>query len=261
MTNRSAALGAKVSVIMPAYNSESFIQTAITSVIGQTYTNWELWIVNDGSTDKTGEVAKTFLRADPRIRYIRTDNRGPGHARNAGIANSSGRFVAFLDSDDEWKPEKLARTLNYADQHNSALTFTSYERFRETSNPSGKIVHVPTQVDYRRVLISNPVATSTVIVDRAKIPDFTFRGEMFFDDYVAWLEILRDGAIAHGLDEPLTRYRLGHSSFSSNKIRAAREVLKVMRKVEKLSSAQTLWFFSNYTVRGILKHAAWGSKH
>lgn len=258
MTKQKSLTGSKVSVIMPAYNSESFIHKAIRSVMNQTHTNWELWIIDDGSSDKTGEVVKKFLKADKRISYIKTRNGGPGNARNVGIANSSGRFVAFLDSDDEWHPEKLEATLDYAHHHTSALTFTSYIMCREVPRPSEKIVHVPGLVDYKRVLISNPVAMSTVLVDRQKVPGFTLRGEMFFDDYVAWLDILRKGVVAYGLDRPLTRYRVSNGSFSSNKFRAAREVLNVMRNVEGLSWVQTSWFFGNYTVRGIAKHIGWG---
>jgi teichuronic acid biosynthesis glycosyltransferase TuaG len=243
-----------VSVIMPAHNSEAVIREAVESVRGQSYSHWELIISNDCSSDGTLAIIEALAATDKRILLVNSERQmGPAHARNSAITLASGRWLAFLDSDDYWRPDKLRETIDFARQFHSVLTFTSYQKLIEPSKKLGSVISVPTSVGYPDLLKSNEIATSTVVIDLEKCPDFKFREDVFFDDYAAWLNILKGGHRAMSLSAPLTVYRTGRKSFSSNKLRAARNVMKILKDVEKLSAPRRYWFFANYAVRGLLK--------
>lgn len=243
-----------VSIIMPAYNSEAHITEAITSVLEQTYSQWELIISDDHSSDSTRAIAETFAEADNRILVITSDARsGPARARNRAISLAKGRWLAFLDSDDYWEPDKLRATIEFAQKSDGTLTFTGYRKLTEPSKKIGNPFPVSSSVTYFDLLKSNQITTSTVVIDRDRYPNFAMREDVFFDDYVAWLAILKDGHTAMSLPAPLTVYRTGRTSFSSNKVRAAKNVMKIYREVEGLNFPLRCWYFANYALRGILK--------
>ncbi len=243
-----------VSVIMPAYNSEAHIAEAVNSVLRQSYSQWELIICDDHSSDSTRAIAETFAAADNRISLITSDAQGgPARARNRAISLGKGRWLAFLDSDDYWEPDKLKATLEFARKSDSTLTFTGYRKLTEPSKKIGNPVPVSSSVTYFDLLKSNQITTSTVVIDRNRYPNLAMREDVFFDDYVAWLSILKDGHTAMSLPAPLTVYRTGRKSFSSNKARAAKNVMKIFRDVEGLNAPLRYWYFANYALRGILK--------
>lgn len=244
-----------VSVIMPAYNAERFISQAIESVRSQTYKNWELIVCDDQSSDRTRSIIAEFVRFDPRISQVQSvRNAGPGHARNLAIAEGRGRWLAFLDSDDVWDREKLRNTLAHAERCGSALTFTAYQRISEDGSRAGRTIRVPSSVTYRQLLRTNVIATSTVLIDRFKISNFQMVERVFFDDFIAWLQITKEGHKTAGLSAVLTKYRTRKKSFSSNKIRSARKVIWIYRNTESLNTIQTAWYLLHYTTHGILKH-------
>lgn len=244
----------EVSVVMPAYNSEALISSSIRSVLNQTFENWELLVVDDGSVDKTSSIVRQFVKMDKRVRYFRTINGGPGRARNLGIQESRARYIAFLDSDDEWMPEKLEWTIDFSSKVGSTITYTDYVVSDSHADEVSFRTFVPNRLKYEDILRTNSIAMSTVIVDRSQVPDFALREDVHFDDYVAWLKILRLGGSARGLNQPLTRYRIGHASFSTDKLKAALAVWKIYRKVEELSVAKSLFYFCNYGFNGLRKH-------
>ena len=243
-----------VSIIMPAHNSAIHLAEAVSSVLKQTYAEWELFICDDNSSDSTETIASSLAAKDKRIYVISLETRrGPAGARNAGIALSKGRWLAFLDSDDYWEPQKLEKSIKFAQESGSPLTFTSYRTLTEPSKRMGGTVPVPASLSYSDLLKSNQIATSTVVVDRRVCPTFTMPENVFFDDYVAWLGILKQGLVAYSLPTPLTVYRTGRKSFSSNKIRAGVNVFRILRDVEGLPFLPRYKNFAIYALRGIKK--------
>jgi teichuronic acid biosynthesis glycosyltransferase TuaG len=243
-----------VSIIMPAYRAASLIQESINSVLSQTYPNWELLIADDCSPDGTAAVAESASFTDKRIKLIRCKvNGGPAAARNAAIAEAQGRWVAFLDSDDLWLPQKLESTIRHARENQSAITFTSFRRISYDLAHTGRLIKAPKSLSYRELLGNTAIATSTVLIDRSLVGEFHMK-KVYYDDYVCWLEILKKGFVAHGLNEDLMRYRVVSNSVSRNKKRSAQEVWKIYTKVENLGFFKSAFYFSNYALNAFLKY-------
>jgi teichuronic acid biosynthesis glycosyltransferase TuaG len=239
----------RVTVIMPAYDSAADIGAAIASVQAQTETAWELMVIDDGSRDETPQIAADAQRQDGRVRLIRlARNGGPAVARNAGIAAARGRYIAFLDSDDLWLPDKLARQLRFMEQRNAGLSYTGFYIHGADGRMVGA-VHVPPRLSYRDLLRSNRIGCLTAIYDRqmfgtVEMPDIRQR-----QDLGLWLRLLRQTPYAYGLDEPLAIRRLRPGSLSAAKLRSARYTWQLYRRVERLPLPAALWYFGNYSVR------------
>jgi teichuronic acid biosynthesis glycosyltransferase TuaG len=243
-----------VSIIMPAYNSARFIEVAVASVVAQSHQQWEMLIVDDCSKDNTSELLRHLAGRDVRVRPILLErNGGPAAARNTALAAARHDVVAFLDSDDLWLPEKLSRQLNFMRERDAAISFTAFRRIPEEGGAPGKLIGVPATMSYRQLLCHTAIATSTVVVNRAKTGDFRMK-KTYYDDFAAWLELLKRGYEAHGLDEDLMRYRVVGKSVSRNKTRSAAMVWRTYREIEKLSVIDSAWCFVNYGIRGWLKY-------
>lgn len=243
-----------VSIVTPAFNAARFVEATVRSVIAQTHPNWEMLIVDDCSRDNTREILKKLATEDSRVRPIEHErNGGPAKARNTALERASGDLVAFLDSDDLWLPEKLATQISFMKARAAALSYTQFRRVSEDGVQEGRCVPVPTKLGYRDLLCDTSIVTSTVIVDRAVAGDFRMKST-YYDDFAAWLEILRRGHEAHGLEQDLTRYRVVGKSVSRNKWKSARMVWRVYRDIEKLNPIDAAWCFSNYAIRGWRKY-------
>lgn len=243
-----------VSIVMPAFRVEAIIQETINSVVSQTHTDWELLIADDCSPDGTARIVEDASRLDGRVKLIRcAKNGGPAAARNAALRLARGRWVAFLDSDDLWLPGKLEESLTYASRQRAALTYTGYRRMTFDGGRVGRYVSVPRTMNYYQLLGNTAIATSTVLVDRLAVGSITMRST-YYDDFVCWLEILKRGHLAHGLDKDLMRYRVVENSVSRNKGRSAAEVWKTYRQVEKLGRLRSFWYFSKYSLRAMNKY-------
>lgn len=245
----------EVSVIMPAYNARRTIKAAVESVRRQTFTDWELVIVDDCSSDGTRDLLKDAASADPRLRLFFSDrNRGAAHARNTALDLASGRYVAFLDSDDRWKPEKLQKQLQFMKMHRYAFTFTGYEYMRADGTIVGKYIRAPRRVGYRDMLKNTIVGCLTVMIDREltgplHMPDLRSR-----QDLATWLALLKRGFIAYGLNENLAEYRLsGQQSVSGNKWNSARKTWYVYRRIEHLPFIPSCWYFFHYAANAVRK--------
>jgi teichuronic acid biosynthesis glycosyltransferase TuaG len=247
-----------VSVVMPAYNAEATIASAMASVRDQTDAGWELIVVDDGSTDRTAEIAAAAAAADKRIRLIRQRNQGVAAARNAAIEAATGRYLAFLDADDLWLPSKLERQLRFMSLRSSALSATAYRR--QWGDKLGPFFHVPELITYATSLGSRPFISITVMVDtaqvRVRMPNIS-RGSLLPEDLVAWLGILRTGVVAHGLDEDLARYRSTEGSRSCSKAKCAYQVWRVYRDIERLDLARSSWYFAQYAWRSVASRVPW----
>lgn len=228
-----------ISIIVPVYNAAEFIRETMDSVRAQTYGDWELLLVEDGSTDNSVERITDYLKetGDSRIRLIRQPgNQGAAKARNRGLAEASGRYLAYLDADDLWSPEKLEHELAFLQEKQAGFVFTGYEFADEAGRGLGKVVRVPETLSYAQALSNTTIFTSTVMFDTAVIPKELLEMPVIkSEDTALWWKILRTGRTAYGLDENLVRYRRAGRSLSSNKLEALRRIWNLYRRAEGMS--------------------------
>ena len=243
-----------VSIITPAYKAANTITQTIESVLTQSYPHWELLIADDCSPDTTAQVVSHFAAQDARIKLIGlAHNGGPARARNAALEQARGRWIAFLDSDDVWPANKLERSLNFARSTQAALVFTGFRRMSADGEKLGRRIQVPTTLTYHQLLGNTAIATSTVLLDRQQCGEVRMQN-VFYDDFVCWLGILKKGLVAHGLNEDLMHYRVQAQSLSRNKKRSAVEVWKTYRHTEGLNCWHSAWYFMHYAARAWLKY-------
>jgi teichuronic acid biosynthesis glycosyltransferase TuaG len=241
-----------VSIITPSYNSAKFIKQCIESVIAQTYTNWEMLIVDDYSADNSLQILKKYN--DKRIQLIELDkNVGASESRNVAIRKAKGKYIAFLDSDDLWEPQKLEKQISFMETEDIAFSFSTYQPMSDDESKLYSIIHAPKIVTYSSYLKKTIIGCLTVVIDREKTGGFEMPNIRSSHDMALWLLIMRRGFDAYGLDENLARYRIVSTSNTANKWRAAKDVWKVYRQFEKLSFFYSIWCFLNYAFNAIIK--------
>jgi teichuronic acid biosynthesis glycosyltransferase TuaG len=244
-----------VSIIVPVYNVEKYITETLDCVEAQTCPHWELLLVEDGSGDGTVEKIRDYLeqRKDPRIRVIhQPSNGGAARARNRGLQEAKGRYIAYLDADDLWMPEKLERELAFLKEKNAAFAFTGYEFADENGRGTGKVVHVPETLSYRQALSNTTIFTTTVMFDTEKIDRKLLEMPvMKSEDTALWFRVLRSGYTAYGLDENLVRYRRAGKSLSSNKLEALRRIWNLYRRAEGLNPVRSAYHFFFWAIRAV----------
>ena len=244
-----------VSIIVPVYNVEKFIVETMECVRAQSYDNWELLLVEDVSTDGTKEVIETYLheKPDERIHLVcQPENKGAAHARNRGLKEAAGRFIAYLDADDLWEPLKLEKQLAFMEERQAAFSFTGYEFADEEGKGLGKIVQVPATINYKEALKNTTIFTTTVMFDTDKIEKNMLNMPIIkSEDTALWWKVLRNGYIAYGLNENLVKYRRAGKSLSSNKLEAVRRVWNLYRKAEGMSIFSSAYHFCFWAVRAV----------
>lgn len=244
-----------VSVVMPAFNSGATILQSIRSVQAQSFEDWELIVVDDGSRDVTADLVEEVRAQDPRVVFLRSrENLGAWNARNTAIEAARGRYVAFLDSDDLWLPRKLEIQLAHMREHDCALGYSSYSMFYEDGREL--IFHVPASVAYRRFLKGSVIGCLTAVYDTRKIGKRYMPVLRKHEDYALWLGILRDGHAARGVDQVLARYRAA-GGMSGNKWSVLPYQWEIYRKNQGLSLVSSAYYFAHYMVRGVFKHKSW----
>jgi teichuronic acid biosynthesis glycosyltransferase TuaG len=245
----------KVAVIMPCHNGARTIAQAVQSVINQTFRNWELVVVDDGSTDASSQIIQDFSTADPRIWSIRNDKpSGAANARNNALRNTRARYVAFLDSDDAWLPHKLEAQLKSMEEHGAALACGSYDVMDGSGAIIGEVRPTPGFLTYQGLLTNCSVGALTAILDRSLCGEIQFHSRLSTgEDYQLWLSLMRRGLKGFCLSETLAIYRVHGKTLSSNKFTAARNRWRVYREFEKHNVLKSAFYFSMYTVTGILK--------
>ena len=231
-----------VSIITPVYNSEKYLDNNLASVQAQTYTNWEHILVDDVSRDKSAEIILEYAAKDARVKYIKLEkNSGAGVARNTAIKAANGKFIAFLDSDDKWYPEKLEKQLNFMQKNDYHFTFTDYDVVNEAGQKISKLIKAKTVVSYKKALYKNPIGCLTVIYN------VDFFGKQYMpairkrQDYALWLRLLKK-TNGYGLNECLSSYRIGNESISSNKFKLLKYEWKIYREVEGLSFLKSSFY-------------------
>ncbi len=267
-----------VSIIVPVYQAQDYIEKTISMVKQQTYGNWELVLVDDRSVDGSVAVIEKALAGhrhhsvedvpvdvermeeyvceqDRRILLIcKKENEGAAKARNTGLSVAKGRYIAFLDADDIWLADKLTRELAFMEEQQAGFVFCAYEFGDEAGQPTGKVVHVPPRLTYQKALSRTVIFTTTVVIDRNKIPEALIRMPAVpSEDTATWWQILRAGYVAYGLDEILAVYRRPAKSLSSNKLTAIKRIWYLYRKQERLSVAASAFYFVFWAYRATVR--------
>ena len=241
-----------VSIIMPCYNMAAFISESIHSVITQTYTNWEMLIVDNVSNDGTVEIVKRFCATDDRIHLFQNEQHlGIGASRNKAILAAKGHYLAFLDADDIWSPEKLATQVGFMMEKNVGFSFTSYDCIDEKGDKLQRMIRQSGDMDYNDYLHNTVIGCSTVMLNTEIIGPVTMPDFRTSEDTATWLSILRKGYRAYSIDKLLVSYRIRKQSASSNKFKASRDLWTVYRKQEKLPLFKTIGCFSSYAFHAL----------
>lgn len=244
-----------ISIIVPVYQVEKYIVDTMESVRGQTYSDWELLLVEDGSRDGTVQVIETYQqkKQDSRIRLIKQPaNQGAAKARNRGVLEAQGRYIAYLDADDLWDARKLEKQIGFMKEKKAAFVYSGYEFADENGVGTGKIVHVPEIITYRQALKNTTIFTSTVMFDTEQISRKELEMPvMKSEDTALWWRILRSGHNAYGLNENLVLYRRSGKTLSSNKVEALRRIWNLYRKAERMSVPESAWHFVFWAVNAV----------
>ena len=243
-----------VSIIMPSYNAARFIGESINSVLLQTYSNWELLIVDDCSKDNSVEVVRKFANIDKKVVLFSLEkNVGAAAARNVAIEHAQGQYIAFLDSDDVWDEYKLEKQLAFMKQYSYVFTFSNYYVMEENGKKTENIVKVPSSLSYHQYLRNTIIGCLTVIIDRQQTGDFKMPLIKSSHDMALWLLIMKRGFKAYGLKDVLAGYRLVSTSNTAKKWKAAKDVWKVYREIEGLSVLYAAYCFCGYAINAVLK--------
>ena len=248
---------ATISIVVPVYNAAKYIEQTVSMVQKQTYTDWELILVEDCSKDESRKVLQGLENSlqDSRIHVIyKEKNEGAAKARNTGVMAATGEYLAFLDADDIWKETKLEKELAFMKQKDAAFVFTSYEFGDEQGNGTGKFVNVPDTLNYKQALSRTVIFTSTTLFDLKKLgKELVTMPVVPSEDSATWWQILRAGYTAYGFQEVTTVYRRPPKSLSSNKGKAIQRIWYLYRKVERLSLPVSIFCFIGWAVRATLR--------
>ncbi|CAL2077271.1 glycosyltransferase [Tenacibaculum dicentrarchi] len=245
----------KVSIITPSYNSEKFISETIEGILNQSYTNWELLITDDGSTDKTIDIVKEYQKKTDRIKLFQLEeNGGAGIARNNSIKNATGRFIAFCDSDDVWKSDKLEKQLSFMLKKDLSFTYCAYQKMDE-KGVKGAEIFPPQKTTFNSLLKTCTIGCLTAIYDTDRLGKRYMPTIRKRQDYGLWLTIFKDIKHTEGIyDEVLAYYRVRSNSISSNKFKAASYHYKVLRECGEVSFIKSVYYFIYYSINGVVKY-------
>jgi teichuronic acid biosynthesis glycosyltransferase TuaG len=219
-----------ISIIMAAYNCESYIEKSILSVINQTYRYWELIVIDDGSKDNTVQIIKKMKGVDDRIKFFENgQNQGVSATRNKAILLAVGNWLAFLDSDDAWERDKLEKQMNHAQEVGAEFIFTGSSFINEAGEYYQGIFEVPEKVNYKRLRTHNVISCSSVLIKKKFFENIKMEKDDIHEDYAVWLRVLKTGICAYGVNEPLLIYRISRNSKSGNKMKTIKMTYQVFR--------------------------------
>lgn len=242
-----------VSVITAAYNSASVIERNIRSVGQQSLQPLEHIIIDDGSTDDTASIAEALRTEFPRLRVIRQENGGAARARNAGIAEATGRFVAFLDSDDEWTEGKLSAQVDFMLAEGAAFSYGDYDAVdASTGQPLGRIAS-PSHLSYAELLSGCPIGCLTAAFDQEALGKRYMPEVRRGQDWGLWLELTRSGVTGRRYPGCHAVYNRARNSLSSAKFRKVTDIYRIYRKQEKLGRLQALNYLQRHVISAIAK--------
>lgn len=242
-----------VSIIMPAYNCEDFIEDSIKSIQSQYYNRWELIVINDCSIDRTESIVSELMINDDRIKLINLEkNSGAAIARNTGIKYAKGQYIAFLDSDDLWFPHKLAVQISTMKENNFSFTCTSYNKIDQEGKSLNRIIKSKPKSSYNNLLHTCP-GNSTVVYDAQALGKFFIDNIKKRNDYVMWLKVIKEANYLYGIDEVLSSHRIRTDSISSNKFSLVHYHWIVYRDIEELSFFRSIYLVCFWIIVTVLK--------
>lgn len=251
-----------ISIIVPVYNAANYIEETIKTVVNQTYQDWELLLVDDCSRDGSAEVIQATINryeqegiAKGRIRLIlKQQNEGAAKARNTGIREAHGRYIAFLDADDLWYPDKLLKELAFMQQKEAAFVYCSYQFGDENAVPTGKTARVQRTLTYKEALSRTIIFTSTVLIDTQKVDrELILMPDIPSEDTATWWRILQSGITAWGLDELLVIYRRPANSLSANKGKAVKRIWGLYRQIAGLNVFASAYYMIGWAFRATMR--------
>lgn len=244
-----------ISIIMPAYNAEEYIEEAICSVLAQTITNWELLIIDDCSCDNTRSIIGRFVEKDSRVKLVVNEvNSGVAKTRNRGLDLFRGRYVAFLDSDDYWKPQMLEKLIACAEEKQTDIVYCSYEMVDEHGKKVCNDFIVPYTTTFEESIVRNVISCSTALLTRQLAKQYRFPTNMYHEDIALWFQILKDGGTASGVPEVLAAYRQRANSRSGGKIISAVRRWAIYRKHLGMPIHRCIVAMIRYGYYGIIKY-------
>lgn len=244
-----------VSIITPCYNAENYISQTIESVISQTYTDWEMLIIDDCSTDNSAKIVNEYCNKDSRIKYLKTPSPSgsPSQPRNIGIEKASGEYIAFLDADDIWLPEKLQKQINFIKSYNYKFIYSDYEKINDVGIRRNRIIKMPVNVTFWDIIETCSIPCLTVLISSDTIGTTRFKN-IPKEDFAFWLEILKKGIKAYNIGETLALYREQSQSRSANKFNMIRNQWYILRKVEGVKPIIATYFLIIYIFNGLIKY-------
>lgn len=243
-----------VSIITPTYNCGKFIAETMETVLAQTYSNWEMIIVDDVSADNTEKIVRQYMEKDSRIKYKKLDeNSGAAVARTTAMKMAEGQYMAFLDSDDLWTSNKLEKQLAFMKEHDYTFTCTAYEQIDENSQSLERVIKTIEKTDYNRLLLDCPVGNSTVMYDVSKMGKFEVPNIRKRNDDALWLQMLKKEKYIWGMPDVLMKYRIRTNSISSNKLKVIKYHWILYRDIEHLSVLRSLFHIGYWCVIKVLK--------
>ncbi len=241
-----------ISIIMAAYNAGNTIDTAIKSVLAQTYGSFELIVINDCSKDDTADRVRAY--SDSRIVLLENEhNMGVSATRHRGVTAAKGGWIAVLDSDDAWEPDKLEKQVTLAARTGAELLYTGSAFMTADGTRLSSVLEVPETVTYKNLLKQNILSNSSSLVKKELFLQNEVQDDTIHEDYACWLKILKSGRTAYGVNEPLLIYRLSDSSKSGNKLRSAAMNWRTYRAAG-LNIFSAGFNMVCYTVNGLLKY-------
>jgi teichuronic acid biosynthesis glycosyltransferase TuaG len=241
------------SVVIPAYKCASFIDETLNSVLGQTYPELEIIVVNDCSPDHTEEIILEYCSRDARIRYLKNEiNQGVAETRNRGVRAARGKWIALVDSDDCWEPNKIEAQMELVKEKNALLCYTGCQFMNNQGRLIGRVFNVPETVDYAQLLYQNVIVCSSVLISRELLLEHPMYGDHMHEDYITWLHILKEQK-AYGINAPLVRYRIADNSKTRNKFKSIQMTYHVYRHMQ-LNLWQAHYYLAANMLNGLKKY-------
>lgn len=244
-----------VSIITPCYNASSTIEETIKSVLNQTFSNWEMLIVDDCSSDNSADIIKEYAKKDVRIKYFKTalPSGSPALPRNIGIEKASGNYIAFLDADDLWIPEKLEKQIKFIETSNHQFVYSNYEKVDQEGKRNKRIVRLPSKSTFWDVIETCTIPCLTVILSRTLIGNTRFK-EIAKEDLAFWLDILKKNVTAYNCNGTLALYREQPKSRSANKFNMIKNQWRLLRNIEGVKPIVASYFMCIYLIHGFIKY-------
>lgn len=240
-----------VSIIMPLFETEKYLQETIDSVLNQLYKNWELIIIDDCSSDSSLKIALDNSKKDERIKvYKQKNNRGAAEARNKGVKIAQGNYLAFLDSDDIWEKDKLNSQIHFMMENNVYFTCSYYGKIDENSQNLDIIKKTPSKMNYNKLLIDCP-GNSTVVYNVAKLGKTYIPNIKKRNDYLMWLKVIKKAELIYTLPKVLAYHRVRSGSISQNKLSLIKYHWYIYTKLEKIGYIKAFWILSILILRGV----------